>query len=54
MATRIKKRLCSTFLDGLFKIDKLVILGDFFDFWIGLNNIVYEQYKPVLKEPLRP
>jgi UDP-2,3-diacylglucosamine hydrolase len=39
----------TTFLDGLFKIDKLVILGDFFDFWVGLNNIVYEQYKPVLK-----
>lgn len=43
-----QKTLCA-FLDGLFKIDKLVILGDFFDFWIGLNDVVYEQYKPVLK-----
>lgn len=43
------QKALSTFLDGLFKIDKLIILGDFFDFWVGLNNIVYEQYKPVLK-----
>ncbi len=43
-----QEALC-TFLDGLFKIDKLVILGDFFDMWVGLNDVVYEQYKPVLK-----
>ena len=43
-----QKSLC-TFLDGLFKIDKLVILGDFFDMWTGLNDVVYKEYKPVLK-----
>jgi UDP-2,3-diacylglucosamine hydrolase len=43
-----QEALCA-FLDGLFKIDKLVILGDFFDFWVGLNNVVYTEYKPVLK-----
>ncbi len=40
----------SIFLDGLFGIDKLIILGDFFDLWIGLNDVVYQQYKPVLKK----
>jgi UDP-2,3-diacylglucosamine hydrolase len=43
-----QKILCS-FLDGLFKVDKLVILGDFFDMWTGLNKVVYKEYKPVLQ-----
>lgn len=43
-----QEALCD-FLDGLFKIDKLVIMGDFFDFWIGFNDVVYKEYKPVLK-----
>lgn len=39
----------ASFLDGLIGIDKLIILGDFFDLWVGLNDVVYQQYKPVLK-----
>ncbi len=36
------------FLDGLDKIDYLVILGDLFDFWTGYNEIVHHNYLPVL------
>ncbi|MEE9542291.1 MAG: UDP-2,3-diacylglucosamine diphosphatase [Thermodesulfobacteriota bacterium] len=43
-----QEALCD-FLDGLFKIDKLVILGDFLDMWTGLNDVVYKEYKPILK-----
>ena len=36
------------FLDGLSGVDKLVILGDLFDFWTGFNEVVYYHYLPVL------
>lgn len=39
--------LC-TFLGGLGPVDKLVILGDLFEFWTGFNDVVYYHYLPVL------
>ncbi len=37
------------FLDGLRGVDILVVLGDLFEFWTGLNEVVYYRYLPVLK-----
>jgi UDP-2,3-diacylglucosamine hydrolase len=42
-----QKTLCA-FLDGLGPLDKLVILGDLFEFWTGFNDVVYYHYFPVL------
>jgi UDP-2,3-diacylglucosamine hydrolase len=42
-----QRSLC-TFLDGLGNVDKLVILGDLFEFWTGFNDVVYYHYLPVL------
>jgi len=33
--------------------DKLIILGDLFDFWTGFNEVVYARYLPVLERLLR-
>ncbi len=39
------------FLDWLAteRPDKLVILGDLFEFWTGFNGVIYSHYFPVLK-----
>ncbi len=42
-----QKSLC-TFLDNMRNVDKLVILGDLFEFWTGFNDVVYYHYLPVL------
>jgi UDP-2,3-diacylglucosamine hydrolase len=42
-----QKTLCE-FLDGLGPVDKLIVLGDLFEFWTGFNDVVYYHYFPVL------
>jgi UDP-2,3-diacylglucosamine hydrolase len=42
-----QKTLCA-FLDGLDQVDRLIILGDLFEFWTGFNDVVYYHYFPVL------
>ncbi len=37
------------FLDSLQEVDRLVILGDLFDFWTGGNKVAERRYAPVLK-----
>lgn len=37
------------FLEGLTSIDRLVVLGDLFDFWTGSNHVVLKNYRPVLE-----
>jgi len=41
------------FLDSLGAIDKLVVLGDLFDFWTGYNRVVERNYRPTLDALLR-
>lgn len=41
------------FIGGLNDIGTLVILGDFFDFWIGENSFIFRRYLPVLDSLLR-
>ena len=38
----------AAFLDALTDIDKLVLLGDIFDFWAGSNPIAMREYRPLL------
>ncbi|MFQ5586438.1 MAG: UDP-2,3-diacylglucosamine diphosphatase [Thermodesulfobacteriota bacterium] len=42
-----QKRLCS-FLNTLEGIDRLFILGDLFEFWVGYNSVIYHHYAPVV------
>lgn len=44
-----QKTLC-LFLETLKDIDKLVILGDLFEFWTGYNEILENNYAPVLSQ----
>ncbi|MBI5902857.1 MAG: UDP-2,3-diacylglucosamine diphosphatase [Deltaproteobacteria bacterium] len=37
------------FLDGLGRVDTLVVLGDLFDFWTGANEKVYKEYRIALE-----
>ncbi|MBI5587210.1 MAG: UDP-2,3-diacylglucosamine diphosphatase [Deltaproteobacteria bacterium] len=41
------------FLDSLCGADKLVVLGDLFDFWTGYNRVVEMNYRPALEALLR-
>lgn len=41
------------FLDGLERVDTLIILGDLFDFWTGFNEVVRRNYLPVLESLIR-
>lgn len=41
------------FLDGLGRVDTLVVLGDLFDFWTGANEKVYKEYRIALESLLR-
>ncbi|MBI5468174.1 MAG: UDP-2,3-diacylglucosamine diphosphatase [Deltaproteobacteria bacterium] len=41
------------FLDSLRAIDKLVVLGDLFDFWTGYNRVVERNYRPTLDALVR-
>lgn len=48
-----------SFLDGLAasiegeRPDKVVLLGDIFDFWVGFKSVVYHRYLPLLNSLLR-
>lgn len=44
--------LCA-FFDSLGPVDKLIILGDLFEFWTGFNDVVYYHYLPVLSRLLK-
>lgn len=41
------------FLDSLGAIDRLVVLGDLFDFWTGYNRVVERNYRPTLEALVR-
>lgn len=41
------------FLDTLGAIDRLVVLGDLFDFWTGYNRVVERNYRPTLDALVR-
>ncbi len=32
------------------KFDRMIILGDFFEFWYGFDNFIIPDYKPILSE----
>lgn len=40
------------FLDSI-EADRLVVLGDLFDFWTGFSGVVYQRYVPLLESMLR-
>lgn len=41
------------FLDSLRAVDRLVVLGDLFDFWTGFNSVVEKNYRPTLDALVR-
>jgi len=43
------QKLVVEFLDSLGAIDKLIVLGDLFDFWTGYNRVVEYNYRPTLE-----
>ncbi len=43
-----EQQVVCDFFDSLTGIDRLIILGDLFDFWAGTNKVALREYKPVL------
>ena len=41
------------FLDSLRAVERLVVLGDLFDFWTGYNSVVEKNYRPTLDALIR-
>ena len=43
-----EQKVVTSFFNSLSGIDRLVILGDLFDFWADSNKVALREYKPVL------